>query len=36
MEDSVESLAEVNADDIHCSPPIYLASDAIVEGYEVG
>jgi len=36
VEDSVKSLAEVKVDDIHCSPFIDPAGDAIVEGYGVG
>ena len=35
MGDSVESLAEVEVDNIHCSPLIYPASHAIVEGYQM-
>ena len=36
MGDSVKSLAEVEVDNIHCSPLIYLASHAIIEGYQIG
>jgi len=36
MGDSVESLAEVQADNIHCSLLIYPASHAIVESYQIG
>lgn len=36
MGDSMESLAKVKVDHIHCSPPIYPAGDAIIEGNEVG
>ena len=36
MGDSVESLSEVEADNIHCSPLIYPASHAIVESYQIG
>ena len=36
MGDSIESLAKVKVDDIHCSTPIYPAGDAITEGKEVG
>jgi len=35
MGDSVESLAEVKADNSHCSPLIYPASHAIIEGYHI-
>jgi len=34
--DSIKSLAEVKVDNIHCSPPIFPASDTITEGCEVG
>lgn len=33
---TVKSLAEVNVHSIHCSLLIYPASDAIIEGYQVG
>ena len=36
MGDSVESLAEVEVDNIHCSPLIHPASYAIVESYQIG
>ena len=36
MGDSIHSLAEVKVGDIHCSPPIYPAADAIIEGNEDG
>ena len=36
MGDSIKNLAEVKVDDIHCSPPIYPAGDAIIEGNKVG
>lgn len=36
MGDSIESLAKVKVDDIHCSPLIYPAGDAIIEENEVG
>ena len=36
MGDCVESLAEVEVDNIHGSPLIYPASRAIVESYQVG
>ena len=36
MGDGVESLAEVEVDNIHGSPLIYPASDAIVESYQIG
>ena len=36
MEYSVKSLAEVEVDNIHCSPLIYPASHAIVESYQIG
>jgi len=36
MGDSVESLAEVKVDSIHCSPLIYPASHAITESYQIG
>ena len=36
MGDSVESLAEVEVDSIHCSPLIYPASHTIVGSYQIG
>ena len=36
MGDSVKSLAEVEVDNIHCSPLIYPAGHAIVESYQIG
>jgi len=36
MGDCVKSLAEVEVDNIHCSPLIYLASHAIVEDSPLG
>ena len=36
MGDRVKSLAEVEVDNIHCSPFIYPASHAIVESYQIG
>lgn len=36
MERSVKRLAEVGVDNIHCSPPTYLASHAIIENYHIG
>ena len=36
MGDSVESLAEVEVDNIHGSPLIYLASHAAIESYHIG
>ncbi|XP_040507897.1 uncharacterized protein LOC101751112 isoform X2 [Gallus gallus] len=36
MGDNTKSLADIEADDIHCSPRTYPAGDAIIEGYEVG
>ena len=36
MGDSVESLAQVEVGDTHCSPVIYPASHAIVESYQIG
>jgi len=36
MGDSVESLAEVEVDNIQCSPLMYSASHAIVESYQIG
>ena len=35
MGDSVESLAEVEVDNIHCSPLIYPASHIVIESFEV-
>jgi len=35
MADSVKSLADVEADNIHCPPLIYLAGHAIIEGYQI-
>ena len=35
MGDSIKSLAEVKVDNIHCSPSIFSASDATIEGREV-
>ncbi|KAK4829074.1 hypothetical protein QYF61_002018 [Mycteria americana] len=34
MGDTVESLTEVQVDNIHCSPLIYQASHFIIEGYQ--
>ena len=36
MGDCVESLAEVEVDNIHSSPFVYPASHVIVESYQVG
>jgi len=36
MGDSVKSLAEVEVDNIHCSPLICPASRAIIESYQIG
>jgi len=36
MGDSVENLAEVEADHIHCSPLIYPDGHAIIECYQSG
>ena len=36
MGDCVESLAEVEVDNIHGSPFIYLASHVIIENYQIG
>ena len=36
MGDHVESLAEVEIDNIHCSPLIYPASHVIAESYQIG
>jgi len=36
MGDCVESLAEVEVDNIHGSPLIYPASHAIIESYQTG
>ncbi|XP_046759609.1 uncharacterized protein LOC101751112 isoform X3 [Gallus gallus] len=35
MGDNTKSLADIEADDIHCSPRTYPAGDAIIEGYEM-
>ena len=35
MGDCVESLAEVEVDNIHGSPLIYQASNAIIESYQI-
>ena len=36
MGDSVKSLAEVEVDNIHCSPLIYSAGHPIIEGHQIG
>jgi len=36
VRDSVKHLAEIKVHNIHCSPPIYPASDDIIEGYQIG